>query len=224
MTDLRRDTAVLQDVPRERDILRPSAVLAVCSGASSLAQVEHDLLDLRQALVLPLDGAAATHPVRDAAPHWAATLAVPPLGVAALQDLLARAAARQGAGCVGLFALDIGAGEPLMLLPEETAHAAHVATAAAEHLTATGGRLLRFPGQHQVTDEVTVAELLGLGCIDQVRVVGGGPVDDTLVLRTRRHLRPELAGGRVELLIERYDSGSYIPYERPEPHQCCALH
>lgn len=225
MTEPRPHPTGASALPWERDTLRPAAVLAVCGGTSGLAQVEHDLLDLCQALGLPLDGALATHPMRDQAPHWAGTLAVPPHDVDDLRVLLTRAGGHQGAArCVGVFSVGGVADEPLVLVTGQAAHAGHVAAAAASHLTASGGRLMRFAGQDQVPDEIALGDLLSIGCIDDVRVVGDGPVDRTLVLRTRGHLRPQLSGGRVELLIERYDGTSYIPYERPTPHQCCALH
>ena len=92
-----------------------------------------------------------------------------------------------------------------------------VATAAA----GTSGRLVHFPGEDVLTGRLTVADVLAGSAVDEVVVVGGSPSSHATVVDTLGFVRPQLAGGRVRLLVQPAAGGVVVPFEREHPHRCC---
>jgi hypothetical protein len=94
-------------------------------------------------------------------------------------------------------------------------------TVAALSASARAGRCVRFPGQHVVTGQVTVADLLGRTAID--RVAGSGTAvayDD--VVETSGYLRPCFEAGRLTLRVSPSIGGILVPAEAATRYECCA--
>lgn len=88
----------------------------------------------------------------------------------------------------------------------------------------TSGRLVLFPGHERLTGSLTVAEVLAVGGVDEVHVLGGGTLPGRTVVDTRGFVRPRLEGGRVRLLVQPAADGVMVPFERADPHRCCEDH
>lgn len=98
-----------------------------------------------------------------------------------------------------------------------------LAAQVAAHAGRTGGRAFRFPGWEALTGVLRVGELVALGAIDEVAVVGGpAPAEDARV-DTQEFVRPVYRGGRLVLHL-RAAAGGYVPFEQPDPIPCCTDH
>ena len=107
---------------------------------------------------------------------------------------------------------------------------------AEERLTAQGyevtpgvpdatGRAVLYPGAGTLTGTVTVGELLARSAIDRVTVLGtpGQPAAQQQMV-TRSHVRPQWQGGQLVLAAMPAVGGTLVPFEVPDPTQCCADH
>jgi hypothetical protein len=89
-----------------------------------------------------------------------------------------------------------------------------------EARSGAAGRCVRFPGQAAVPGQVRAGDLVESTAIEEV--VGlTGPVDADAVIDTAGFLRPQWAGGRLTLLVERAAGGVFQPFEVEFPHECC---
>ena len=95
-------------------------------------------------------------------------------------------------------------------------------TALLEAGAAAAGRVVRFPGQAEVSGRITVADLIAGTAIEQVVgiavEVAGTDVVDT---GPNGYLRPTFSGGQLTLLVERAAGGGIQPFEGENQHVCC---
>ncbi|MFF1682958.1 hypothetical protein ACFVYG_43860 [Streptomyces sp. NPDC058256] len=87
------------------------------------------------------------------------------------------------------------------------------------------GRAVLYPGVAELTDTLTVADLLSASAIDRVAVLGtpGEPAPDQPLV-TRDHVRPEWRDGELVLAAMPAAGGTLVPFEVPDPTPCCADH
>ena len=96
--------------------------------------------------------------------------------------------------------------------------------AAAQHATATHGRVVVFPGDHLLQGTVSVADVTLWSDIDRVEDLTGLAVDPRTPLVTRDFLRPRWQGGELVLHVQPAVGGTVVPFETPFPTPCCADH
>ena len=85
-------------------------------------------------------------------------------------------------------------------------------------------RLFVFPGHAGLAGTMTVAELLLVSGIDEVRgLAGTTPSLDDLV-DTQEFVRPRRQEGRLVLTVRPADDDRYVPFEQPNPTPCCSDH
>lgn len=205
-------------------------VLGVDAGSETPAEAEHLLLDLADRLGAGPGAVLCTHPVRDAAPHYAISLDLPGAPAAVLaaatalvtptSGLAAVPAAIPAAADSALAGTGPGAGPVRGGSGERQGAAGEVAAA---HAAGTSGRAVRFPGADRLTGTVPVAAVLAGTAIDGITVLGGGTADGC-VLHTRDFVRPEWRDGRLVLLVLPAGDGRVAPFEVPNPTPCCATH
>jgi len=97
---------------------------------------------------------------------------------------------------------------------------------AALHESRHGGRAVLYPGVDALVGTVSVAELLAVSAIQEVRVLGAPsphPDPETLI-ETRDFVRPQYADGRLVLMAMPAPNGRIAPFEVPNPTPCCAIH
>lgn len=193
------------------DILAPAAtVVVVDTELVTLAEVEHSLLVLGQAVDLPADVTACTHEVRDGAAHYAISFAFAAAPDADLFDALEHhfeTSAVVRAAEVSSSALTAGG-----------------ALAARQAAARDGGRAVRFPGWQHLTGTVTVGDALTVTAIDRLHQLGGGTVEDSAELQTRDFVRPRWQHGELVLAVLPAAGGGVTPFEVPNPTPCCAAH
>jgi hypothetical protein len=179
-------------------------------------QADHDLRELVRALPAGTVRAAATHwATLGERPHVALSLELVDPPVSAVVPLLG---ARLGelaprwALAVGEHALGDG-------------HLRGAATAARDaHVQRRSGRLVHFRGVEELVGALTVRALLDRSAVERVRVLASGDAPADVVVRTRGHVRPSWADGRLVLLVQPAVGGTLVPFESPSPTACCADH
>ena len=186
-----------------------SALLALDTPLTSLAETEHALLGLGQQVVLPADLVLCTHMVRDSAPHYAFSLA------AADGTLLAQVQEHFADWPSALSRRQPSASSALT---------EGLLVATTEALGRTGGRAVRFPGWDGIVGTPTIAQVLSTSAIDQLEVLGGQPADDADVLHSRDFVRPLWKHGRLVLPVLPSGPGAVAPFEVPNPTPCCGEH
>jgi hypothetical protein len=86
------------------------------------------------------------------------------------------------------------------------------------------GRAFVFGGSDRLSGVMPVADVLATSAIDEVRLLGGGPVHAGTELDTQGFVRPGYEGGRLVLLARPARGGRLVPFEQPNPTPCCADH
>lgn len=91
------------------------------------------------------------------------------------------------------------------------------------HLLQTSGRLFAFPGGEALQGRTSVARLLDLSAVDEVRLVGSpAPVEPAVVVDTQGFVRPTMQDGLVRLVLRPAADGVLVPFEQSNPTPCCA--
>jgi hypothetical protein len=186
-----------------------SALLALDTPLTSLAETEHALLVLGQRVALPADTVLCTHMVRDGSPHYALSL------LSEDQDLL---------GAVQLHLADWPSAVSLDQPSASSSFSAGLQLATTEALSRTGGRSVRFPGWAGIVGSPTVADVIASSAIDQLELLGGGSVDGADVLHSRNFVRPLWKHGRLVLPVMPSGPAAVAPFEVPDPTPCCGEH
>jgi hypothetical protein len=179
-------------------------ILGVDSGSRTVAEAEHLLHTVVEALGLPAETVGCTHFVRTDMPHVACSLTVPPH--------------------VDLDALPHGVSASLG--ESRTGSGADGATLAAkEHESRASGRVVLFPGRDLLVGTMTVGEMLERSVIDQVLVLAQAeaPAGD-MTVATNDHVRPVWQNGLMTLLTMPASGGRLMPAEVPNPTPCCVDH
>ncbi|GII52340.1 hypothetical protein Pth03_07290 [Planotetraspora thailandica] len=179
-------------------------ILGLDSGSRTVAEAEHLLHTVVEALGLPEDTVGCTHFVRTDTPHVACSLTV--------------------SGRVDLDALP--AGVSASLGESRTGSGADgAALAAEEHESRAGGRVVLFPGRDALVGTLTVGEMLERSVIDQVLVLAHAePPSGDMTVATNDHVRPVWQNGLMTLLTMPAVGGRLMPAEVPNPTPCCADH
>ncbi|AGL15113.1 hypothetical protein [Actinoplanes sp. N902-109] len=86
------------------------------------------------------------------------------------------------------------------------------------------GRAVVFPGSAALLGDLTVREILELSAIDRVEILGTGPADPALTVRTDDHVRPLWRGGELVLITMPAAGSTLVPFETRNPTPCCADH
>jgi hypothetical protein len=97
-------------------------------------------------------------------------------------------------------------------------------TASENHASGHAGRAVLFPGVRALTGTLSVADLLAISAIDEVRVIGGPPATPDTLIDTRDFVRPQWENGRLVLVATPAPGGLIAPFEVPNPTPCCANH
>lgn len=95
--------------------------------------------------------------------------------------------------------------------------------AVAQHQRRAAGRLVRFAGRTSIEDRVTVAEVLGATCVEEVRAVGSAALPHDTVVDLREWARPVWQAGRTVLLLQPAREG-LVPFESRHQIACCSNH
>jgi hypothetical protein len=188
------------------------AVLGLDTGAVDLKAADAVLHALARG-GLPADAVGCTHLIRGEHPHVAVTVEVAADRADHVWGLLraaADAAPGNGAAHGGLR--------------HGAAPAAETAGAAAAAHVLGGGRAVFFPGVGGLTGTVTVQDLLDRTSVTRVTVLGGGTAEDSALVVTRNHVRPERRGGELVLVLTPTAGGRLAPFEVPDPTPCCVDH
>ena len=85
-------------------------------------------------------------------------------------------------------------------------------------------RVFSFPGDEDLPDEPTVAQLLADTVVDEVVALGNQPIGSEQVVRTHRFLRPVVTSGGLRLLVRPGHGSVLLPFEQPNPTPCCLDH
>lgn len=104
-------------------------------------------------------------------------------------------------------------------LPEQWHGRAH---ARADHEARRSGRAVIYPGVERLTGELTVAEVLALSAIEQVKVLGEGFAEPETIVQTRDFVRPQWMDGLLTLIATPAGAGHIAPFEIRHPVECCA--
>ncbi|HCT75782.1 MAG TPA: hypothetical protein DGT23_04150 [Micromonosporaceae bacterium] len=104
-------------------------------------------------------------------------------------------------------------------LPE---HAHERADARDWHESRSSGRAVIYPGGGRLTGELTVAELLEVSAIEQVKVLGEGFAAPETLVETRDFVRPQWMDGLLTLIATPAGVGHIAPFEIRNPVECCA--
>ncbi|MCW2540163.1 MAG: hypothetical protein JWN95_1888 [Frankiales bacterium] len=199
-------------------------VLAIDTPLTTLAEAEHSLFGLGQAVVLPADALVCTHEVRDAAPHYAFSITfsgpVSETLRARLIEYLGDWPMMFDAGPVGSDVpvgsqLAVGVGSDLGV---------GVSQALDEVRRRAGGRAVRFPGREALTGSLPIAAVLADSAIDRMTLLGGGTIAPDWQLTTRDFVRPRWQQGDLVLAVMPAGSGTVAPFEVPNPTPCCGGH
>lgn len=188
-----------------------TTVVGIDVGHRQLHDLEHLADELVATAILPDASVVCTHIVRQPEPHYAATFAIDgPVDLTNLVAVTGGGVAWIGGPDGPLLAGDI----------EPRSQAAEAATA---HLNRQAGRALRFPGQFDIAEQISVAELSERTAIDGITTVGGVP-SETALIRTGGFLRPQYHAGRLILAVTPAVGTTLIPFEVANPHEYCAAH
>ncbi|NUT06493.1 MAG: hypothetical protein HOV76_23745 [Hamadaea sp.] len=97
---------------------------------------------------------------------------------------------------------------------------------AALHESGQGGRAVVYPGVGALVGTLSVAEVLAVSAIQEVRVLGAPSPqpDPQTLIDTRDFVRPQYADGRLVLMAMPAPGGRIAPFEVPNPTPCCAFH
>jgi hypothetical protein len=203
--------------------LSTGSVLAIDTPLTTLAEAEHSLLGLGEAVDLPADVLVCTHEVRDGTPHyafsvtsarWATDEATDGLLTqvgdyfgdwpAVFEDgsqqsqrplLIRPAAPSSGSGSgSGSRSVPFGAGQAL----DETRRDE---TRRDETRRRDAGRAVRFGGCLRLTGSLPIAEVLAASAIDRIALLGGGTVAPDWQLSTRGFVRPRWQRGELVLAV-----------------------
>ncbi|MEW9531618.1 hypothetical protein [Microbispora sp. NPDC049125] len=179
-------------------------IIGIDAGSRTVAEAEHLLHMVAEALGTPPGLIGCTHFVRTGVPHVACSLAVPePVDPSLLPTGVSAAVGESRTGPDGEGA----------------------ARAAAEHASGEGGRVVLFPGRAELVGSLTVAELLARSALDQVLVLAQPePPSAAAVVVTNDHVRPVWREGLMTLLTMPMAGGRLTPAEVPNPTPCCADH
>jgi hypothetical protein len=184
-------------------------VLAVDTPVTSLAGIEHALLDLGRRVALPDDAFLCTHMVRDERPHYAVSLTV--ADGFSVADVLEQ---------IGDWDFEVSHGEPFA----GNRSSAGLRLATREAFARDGGRALRFPGWDTVRGTRTVGEIVSSSAIARLEVLGGVAADPDHVVHTRDFVRPLWRHGELVLPVLPSGPGAVAPFEVPNPTPCCGDH
>ena len=99
-----------------------------------------------------------------------------------------------------------------------------VVTAAGARALPHDARVFSFPGQEDLPEEPTVAQLLADTVVDEVVALGNQPVEPDQVVRTQRFLRPIVTATGLLLLVRPGRGSVLLPFEQPNPTPCCLDH
>lgn len=192
-------------------------VVGFDGGHDSRDDLEHVVLEVADLLPKPV--IVCTHEIRDAAPHYAASLGFDstPADLVGFFDLLVQVTVSHGLAAVAAgpgFRHEIGA--------EGRRPGALVAAGALWNRTS--GRALRFPGQDALTGVVEVDDVLTDSAIDDIELLGDSTVFPGTRLRTQEFVRPRFVDGRLVLVVRPFSDGEVVPFEVEHPTRCCAHH
>jgi len=182
------------------------------AGHEQLEAAEHDACQLAD--LLGCVDEVCTHTILGPAPHYATSLRIPPgswtpQGPEALRGLADGALAYEE----GDWAVEVGS----------RPGRAGARMAIAAHAASTGGRAIRFRGQHELRGAMTVDEILQGSAIDQVEVLGATQ-SERGVVETRGFVRPHYRNGSLTLVVTPLDDDRLQPFELEHAHQCCDGH
>jgi hypothetical protein len=184
-------------------------VLTVDTPVTSLAEIEHVLLDLGRQVALPDDAQLCTHVVRDERPHFVVTLTVG-------DDAFLRDAQQHLAPWVSA----VSYGKP----SATTGFSLGLRQGTREAIARDGGRAVRFPGWDTVRGSLSVGEVLASTAIGRLEVLGGGAASSGDVLHSRDFVRPLWRHGELVLPVLPSGPGAVAPFEVPNPTPCCGDH
>ena len=85
-------------------------------------------------------------------------------------------------------------------------------------------RVFLFPGDEDLPEEPTVAQLLAATAVDEVVALGNQPIGSEQVVRTQRFLRPVVTSGGLRLSVRPGRGSVLLPFEQPNPTPCCLEH
>ena len=119
-----------------------------------------------------------------------------------------------------------GAWAATVFVPAAVFGRAEVAVVAAEEPQSLPGdaRVFSFPGEEDLPEETTVAQLLADTVVDEVVALGNQPIGPEQVVRTQRFLRPVVTSGGLRLLVRPGRGSVLLPFEQPNPTPCCLDH
>ncbi|MGH3455239.1 MAG: hypothetical protein ACRDP2_12525 [Nocardioidaceae bacterium] len=184
--------------------------LGIDAGSDTTRDAEHVLRDVPTRLQAgDAEWEACTHFVAGNRPHVALSVSVEICRIFDLPDGLLDAGLGLALGTDRSGPADLTAG---------------AATAADEHERRVQGRAVSFAGSHTLIGQVAVRDILAETAIDEVAVVGGGPIGDGSIVETRDFVRPEWRDGRLVLAVAPVAGGLLAPFEVPDPTPCCADH
>ncbi|BEP13802.1 hypothetical protein acdb102_21130 [Acidothermaceae bacterium B102] len=184
-------------------------VLAVDTTVTTLAEIEHVLLDLGEQVALPDDAYLCTHMMRDDRPHYVVSLTS--------ADEASLDAVRQH---LTEWDSAVSHGEPV----NGAGIRAGLRMGVREALTRDGGRAVRFPGWDSVRGSLPVGEVLAATPIGRLEVLGGGTAALTDILHSRGFVRPLWRSGELVLPVLPSGPGAVAPFEVPNPTPCCGEH
>ena len=92
------------------------------------------------------------------------------------------------------------------------------------HARREAGRAFRFPGEAALTGIVTLEVLLARTAIDRVVLIGAGALVTDTSIDTGGFVRPVHTAGTLTLAVRPGPTAAYLPFERPDPTPCCAMH
>jgi hypothetical protein len=98
-----------------------------------------------------------------------------------------------------------------------------VRTAVDEHRSRRAGRLARFPGQAEIERRLTVAEVLAVSCVDEVKGLAGVEVGPDSELDLTGFVRPQWQDGRCTVVVQPAIHG-LVPFEVRDQIPCCSAH
>ena len=178
-------------------------VIGIDAGHDDRVACEHDALRLADRIRSVVY--VSVHVITEPVPHYAAVVeAALPLTEDVLRSVTAT-----------IVVAD--ADEPI----DQTTPVGRIA---ADHRARRNGRLIRFPGQHQLCGTMPLAHITTLSAITTIDCLGEQP-GPAAVVRTQDFVRPMFRNGTVVLTVQPFDGGDqYIPFEQPNPHRCCTNH
>ncbi len=195
-----------------------TSLVAVDALSRSLAEVEHLVHELDEALGPVADLLVSTHLVPTPASHFTAVASWTGGDRAtAVGQVMERIVERVG----GLEVL--ASGEDVVLLGRDPRVTDVLGAAVAEHVHRQSGRLARYPGQSEIERRLSVQEVLDSSTIDAVEGLAGVEVRPDSVVDLTGFARPTWRGGRCVLLVQP-GLGGLVPFELRDQIPCCSDH